>query len=59
MTKILIHYQLMMLLFYVFYLVLIEENFHTFEHVVNPNWEINEVLIDYEIIVDFLLIYLI
>jgi len=58
-TSILIHDQIMLLLIYVFSSVLIEENLHTFVHVLNQCQDINEVIIDYEIFVDFLLIYLI
>jgi multisubunit Na+/H+ antiporter MnhE subunit len=44
---------LLILLIYVFYSELIEENRHTFVHEWNHNQDINEVIIDYEIIVDF------
>jgi len=44
---------LLILLIYVFYSELIEENRHTFVHELNHNQDINEVIIDYEMIVDF------
>jgi hypothetical protein len=59
MKFVLIHDQIMLLLIYVFSSVLIEENLHTFVHVLNQSQDINEIIIDYEIFVDFLLIYLI
>jgi multisubunit Na+/H+ antiporter MnhE subunit len=51
-NKILILF-LLILLIYVFYSELIEENRHTFVHEWNHNQDTNEVIIDYEIIVDF------